>query len=240
MNILKYGDLEKDSLYSSIKKFENIYIIKLIKIMMIYKKTLFSDNNSLNIELYLERIQKIFESHSKMVYYDVKFNNLYTKGKKCKFTKSFYESAKKILNHVSIKNPFEVCKLRISNIIPKTIESDIEKKNNAIELLFNSLCNEFTLDLDRENLKTKNFKGMGIDISFEQISNIRLINSDVEDYYDAEFTISCKIILNGFVAPRFYKNIDHSNYSDFKRDIKNALNNSKRIEKYREKFDELI
>lgn len=240
MNILKYGDLERDSLYSNIKKFENIYIIKLIKIMMIYKKNLFSDKNSINIELYLKRIQEIFESHSESISYNVKFNNLYTKGKKCKFTKSFYESAKKILDHVSIKNPFEICKLRISNIIPKTIESDIEKKNNAIELLFNSLCNEFTLDLDCENLKTKNFKGMGIDISFEQISNIRLINSDIDDYYDAEFTINCKILLNGFDAPRFYKNIDHSNYSDFKRDIKNALKNSRRFEKNKEKLNELI
>lgn len=244
MHRIKYKDLESDYFYLNLQKYETIYIVKLIKIMILFKKYITSDKKKdeiISSLFYIRDTMALNKKDNIPVSFDVSFGNMYDKKTKCKLSKVFYNTSKKILNGRAIENPFEICRIRIKNFIPFFIENDIMKKNELLEYLFNSLCCIFTLDLDNEDICTKSEIGKDLNINFEQISNITTVSSnDISGFYDVEFKIKCKISINNFTASQFFKGIDYPNFKNFKKEIKNAIKISRKIESKRERDFNLI
>jgi hypothetical protein len=239
MHRLKYKDLETNSFYANLLKYETIYIVKLIKIMILFKKYISSEKKKDEIIsrlFYIRDTMALTKKDDTPISFDVKFNNMYDKKRKCKMSKIFYNTSKKILNARAIENPFEICRIRIKNFIPFFIENDIVKKNELLEYLFNSLCYIFTLDLDNEDTHAKSEYGKDLNINFEQISNITTVSSnEISGFFDVEFKIKCKISVNEFTTSQFFKEIDYPNFKNFKKEIKNAIRISRKIEYAREK-----
>ena len=232
MCIFNFSYLEDNKFYKYIKYHKSTFIIKLIKILMVYKKIFGNQNKMDEIKHQIMSLKSNINndlgiSSKDEIELDIKFDNLYSENKPIKFKKAFYKTAKKILSKRSINNPLEICQLKISNLFPKNIDDNFNIKNKYMNDAFGILCNIFDLDLSCDTVISYDIKNRTVEISFYPTSKIHLEISKNDNYFDLCFDINCKVLMNEYETDCFQNNLDYPNYKEFINEIKKAIRSYK-------------
>ena len=110
---LKYSNLSDDSFYKCIECYRMTFILKIIKIMIIYKRLFYTNDSIEKIKSLAESLQKEIRSHNinfsqQKVEIDFDFSTLYIEEKPVSFKKVFFKSIKNLLSKRAIFNPFNI------------------------------------------------------------------------------------------------------------------------------------
>lgn len=233
---LKYSNLSDDSFYKCIECYRMAFILKIIKIMIIYKRLFYTNETNEKIKSLAERLQKEIRDHNiyfpqQKVEIDFNFSTLYIEDKPVSFKKVFFKSVKNLLSKRAIFNPFSICQIKISNLFPKELDANIELKNNLINKAFLGLCEIFDLDLSCENIISYDDNNRPVEISFYPISKIYLdLSSTTCEDFDLNFNIGCKVLMNDYETSLFQNKFDYPNYKDFIKKFKKYYKNFKVIQ----------